>query len=211
MERLIELDKQLLLAINHWTSPWADVLMVTMSKVSFWFPLYLLVAVALFIPKLYSSDSLARRDCKDARVWLVGMAGFVAVLFCYLLTDHVSDIVRNTVCRFRPGHDPVIGSEVRLIDGAGNLYGFFSGHAANTIGFAVITSLIFRRKAWTVFSTVWALLVCYSRMYLGRHYPLDVLTGILCGILFAAACYWLYKFLMRRISLRAGSARQGPS
>lgn len=205
MERLIELDKQLLLAINHWTSPWADALMVTMSKVSFWFPLYLLVAVALFIPKLYSRGSIARRDCDGAKVWLVGMAGFVAVLFCYLLTDHVSDIVRNTVCRFRPGHDPVIGSTVRLIDGAGNLYGFFSGHAANTIGFAVITSLIFRRKAWTVFAVVWALLVCYSRMYLGRHYPLDVLCGILCGLLFAAVCYWLYKFLMRRIAV--GHAR----
>ena len=198
MERLIELDKQLLLAINHWTSPWADTLMVTMSKVSFWFPLYLLVAVSLFIPKLYSRNSIVRRDCEGARVWIVGMAGFVAVLICYLLTDHVSDIVRNTVCRFRPGHDPAIGSTVRLIDGAGNLYGFFSGHAANTIGFAVITSLIFRRKAWTVFSVVWALLVCYSRMYLGRHYPLDVLCGILCGVLFAVACYWLYKFAIRR-------------
>ena len=200
MERLIELDKQLLLAINHWTSPWADVVMHTLSQVAVWFPMYLLVAVALFFPKVYSQRSIARRDCSDAKVWLVGLCGFVAVLICYLLTDHVSDIVRNTVCRFRPGHDPEIGSLVRLIDGPGNLYGFFSGHAANTIGFAVLTSLIFRRKAWTIFSITWALLVSYSRMYLGRHYPIDVATGILCGVIFAAAGYWLYKFLMKRLS-----------
>ena len=200
MDRLIDFDKQLLLAINHWTSPWADVLMVYMSKVSFWFPLYLLVAIALFIPKLYSVNSIARRDCADAKAWLVGIAGFVTVLICYLLTDHVSDIVRNAVCRFRPEHDPQIGSLVRVIDKAGNLYGFFSGHAANTVGFAAITSLIFRRRVWTAFSAAWALLVCYSRMYLGHHFPLDVLTGILCGTIFAAGAYFLYKFIIRRFA-----------
>jgi len=211
MDRLIDLDKQLLLAINHWTSPWADVLMVYMSKVSFWFPLYLLVAVALFIPKMYSGNSMARRDCDGTKAWLVGMAGFAAVLLCYLLTDHVSDIVRNSVCRPRPGLDPEIGSQVRLIAEAGSPYGFFSGHAANTIGFAVLTSLIFKRSAWTAFSVIWALSVCYSRMYLGHHFPLDVLTGILCGIIIAAACYLLYGYLMGIIIRRAGSSPQGPS
>jgi len=212
MERLIELDKQLLLAINHWTSPWADPLMVTLSKVSFWFPMYLLVAAALFIPKIYSQRSLYRRESCDSRRWLAGLIGLAAVIICYLLTDHVSDFVRNTVCRLRPSHDTEISSMVRQIDGAGTLYGFFSGHAANTMGFAIITSLIFRRRAWTVFSVVWALMVGYSRMYLGRHYPLDVLTGILSGILFAAAAYALYRFLIRRfISPREGSSRQDPS
>ena len=201
MERLIGFDRQLLLAINHWTSPWADALMLKMSAVAFWFPLYLLVAVALFFPAAYSPRSLVgRKAASYSKRWLIGLAGIAAVVLCYLLADHVSDLVRNSVCRFRPGHDPEIGSLVRLIDGPGNLYGFFSGHAANTVGFAVITSLIFRCRAWTAFSLVWALLVCYSRMYLGRHFPLDVAAGIACGALFAFAAYWLYKYLIRKIN-----------
>ena len=198
MDRLIDLDKQLLLAINHWTSPWADALMVTMSKVTIWFPIYILVAIAVFIPKTYSRRSLYRRECSNAKMWKVGLAAFVSVLICYIFTDHVSHIVRNAVCRPRPGLDPVIGGMVRLIDGPGNPYGFFSGHAANTIGFAILTSLIIRRRAWTIVSMIWALLVCYSRSYLGHHYPIDVLTGIICGVIFAAAGYWLYKLLMRK-------------
>lgn len=200
MERLLEFDKQLLLTINHWTAPWADQLMMTMSKVPVWYPLYVLVAIALFIPGTYSQHSLYRRECSGAKIWKVGLTAFVSVLLCYLFTDHLSHIVRNTVCRPRPGFDPEIGSLVRLIAGAGNPYGFFSGHAANTIGFAVLTSLIVRRRAWTVVSLVWALLVCYSRCYLGQHYPIDVLTGIICGIIFSLAGYWLYKFLMRRFA-----------
>jgi undecaprenyl-diphosphatase len=89
---------------------------------------------------------------------------------------------------------------VRLIDGPGNPYGFFSGHAANTIGFAILTSLIIRRRAWSIVSMIWALLVCYSRSYLGHHYPIDVLTGILCGIIFALLGLWIYRFLMRKIA-----------
>lgn len=211
MDRLIDLDKQLLLAINHWTSPWADQLMATMSKVSIWFPLYILVAIAFFIPKTYSRRSLLCREGFDLKIWKAGLAAVLSVLVCYIFTDHVSHLVRNAVCRPRPGLDPEIGSQVRLIAEAGSPYGFFSGHAANTIGFAVLTSLIFKRSAWTAFSVIWALSVCYSRMYLGHHFPLDVLTGILCGIIFAAACYLLYGYLMGIIIRRAGSSPQGPS
>jgi undecaprenyl-diphosphatase len=211
MDRLIDLDKQLLLAINHWTSPWADQLMTTMSKVSIWFPLYILVAIAVFIPKSYSRRSLLSREGCSVKIWKAGLAAVVSVLVCYIFTDHLSHIIRNAVCRPRPGLDPVIGSQVRLISEAGGPYGFFSGHAANTIGFALLTSLILRRRIWTAVSMIWALLVCYSRSYLGHHYPIDVLTGIFCGIIFADACYWLYKFLMRLIILRAGSSRQDPS
>ena len=211
MERLIDLDKQLLLAINHWTSPWADQLMTTMSKVYIWFPLYILVTIAVFIPKSYSRRSLLSREGTGLKMWKAGLAAVVSVLVCYIFTDHVSHLVRNAVCRPRPGLDPEIGGQVRLIAGAGNPYGFFSGHAANTIGFALLTSMILKRRVWTAVSMIWALLVCYSRSYLGHHYPIDVLTGILCGIIFADACYWLYKFLIRLAILRADSSRQGPS
>ena len=204
MERLIEFDKQLLLAINHWTSPWADQLMMTMSKIPIWYPVYVLVAIAVFLPKTYSQRSFYCRECSGAKMWKVGLIAFVSVLLCYIFTDHLSHIVRNAVCRPRPGLDPEIGSMVRLIAGPGNPYGFFSGHAANTIGFAILTSLIVRRRAWAVVSMVWALLISYSRSYLGQHYPIDVLTGVVCGIIFSLAGYWLYKFLMRKLVAKHG-------
>ena len=197
MERLIEFDKQLLLAINHWTSPWADQLMATMSKVPVWYPLYALVAIAIFIPKVYSPRSLYRRGFSSAKVWKVGLTAFISLIVCFFFTDYISHVVRNVVCRPRPGFDAEIGSKVTLIAGTGNSFGFFSGHAANTIGFATLTSLIFRRRALTIVMMVWTLLICYSRCYLGQHYPLDVLTGIACGLIFAAASYWLCKVLLR--------------
>ena len=205
MESIIDLDRQLLLAINHWTSPWADSLMTIMSAVRIWFPMYLLVGVAMFIPKAFSPRSIAASECSNLNRWIAGVAAVCSVLLCCLLTDQVSAIVRDAVCRLRPGQDAEIGSMVRLIAGPGNRYGFYSGHAANSTGFAMITSLLFRRRAWTIFSSVWAALVCYSRMYLGQHFPLDVLTGILSGIIFAAANYALYKFAMR--ALAAGRQR----
>ena len=197
MEQIISFDKQLLLDINHWTSPWADQLMLTLSKVDFWFPMYLIIALAMFFPRLYSPQSLVRREYEDAVRFRIGMFGVIAVVLCVILTDQISDFVRDRVCRPRPGHDPVIGNLVRLIDGPGSQYGFFSGHAANTVGFAVLTSLIFRRRAWKVFSLTWALLVCYSRIYLGRHFPGDVLAGILCGAVCATVCWLFYKVLMQ--------------
>lgn len=198
MERLIEFDKQLLLAVNHWTSPWADQLMTTMSKVAIWYPLYLIAAIAVFIPKVYSEHSLYHRECSGAKMWKAGLAALLSVIVCCVCTDLLGHIVRNAVCRPRPGYDAELGSMMRLIAGPGNLYGFFSSHAANTIAFAVATSLIIRRRAWTIVSLVWALLICYSRCYLGQHYPTDVVTGIACGLLFAFAAYWLYRFVMRR-------------
>ena len=198
MEQLIEFDKQLLLAVNHWTSPWADQLMTTMSKVAIWYPLYLIAAIAVFIPKVYSERSLYHRECSGAKMWKAGLAALLSVIVCCVCTDLLGHIVRNAVCRPRPGYDAELGSMMRLIAGPGNLYGFFSSHAANTIAFAVATSLIIRRRAWTIVSLVWALLICYSRCYLGQHYPTDVVTGIACGLLFAFAAYWLYRFVMRR-------------
>ena len=203
MERLIEFDKQLLLAVNHWTSPWADQLMTTMSKVAIWYPLYLIAAIAVFIPKVYSERSLYHRECSGAKMWKAGLAALLSVLACCVCTDLLGHIVRNAVCRPRPGYDAELRSMMRRITGPGNLYGFFSSHAANTIAFAVATSLIIRRRAWTIVSLVWALLICYSRCYLGQHYPTDVVTGIACGLLFAFAAYWLYRFVMRRFARAA--------
>ena len=202
MERLIEFDKQLLLTINHWTSPWADQLMTIMSKVAIWYPLYLLVAIAVFIPATYSGRSLYRSECSGVKMWKAGLAALLSVLVCCVCTDLLGHIVRNAVCRPRPGYDAELGSMMRLIAGPGNLYGFFSSHAANTIAFAVATSLIIRRRAWTVVSLVWALLICYSRCYLGQHYPTDVVTGIACGLLFAFGASWIYRFVMRKLLAR---------
>ncbi|GAB1474660.1 hypothetical protein MASR2M69_21010 [Bacteroidota bacterium] len=81
---------------------------------------------------------------------------------------------------------------IRLLDGKGGAFGFVSSHAANVFGLATITSLVFRRKWYTISIFIWAALVSYSRVYVGRHYPTDVLAGALLGFI---AGYLFYKVL----------------
>ena len=77
---------------------------------------------------------------------------------------------------------PDIASLVTIVNGyRGGMYGFFSSHAANAAGIVTFTSLLFRNRLYTVTAVIWALLTCYSRMYLGVHYPGDIVVGLLWG------------------------------
>ena len=100
-----------------------------------------------------------------------------------LLCDQFS----SSVCkpffeRYRPARDPDFSSMVTIVNGyRGGMFGFFSSHAANAAGIVVYTALIFRNKLYAATAVLWALLTCYSRMYLGVHYPGDILAGLLWG------------------------------
>ena len=82
------------------------------------------------------------------------------------------------------------------------MYGFFSAHAANTLSLAVFLSLLVRNRIFTFALVFWSLVNCYSRLYLGVHYPLDILTGIVCGILVGVACFFVCRHFYFKISPR---------
>ena len=117
-----------------------------------------------------------------------------------LVADQVSSgLIKHLVERLRPTHDPSLESMIHVINGyRGGLYGFVSSHAANFSAIAMLVSLVMRHRLVTISMFGWALLQCYSRMYLGVHYPGDIIGGLAVGMLAG----WLVWLLMRWIQHR---------
>ena len=168
MEELIHLDKELLLWLNGSDSLFMDSLIMTLTNAKTWIPLYL----SLFYVVLKSNATV-----KDILLVMVAAGA------CVLLSGTIDDtIVKPLVARWRPGHDPEIGMLVDTVDGyRGGKYGFFSAHASNTFSIAVFFSLLMRQRLFTVFMVSYSLINCYTRMYLGVHYPGDITVGLLWG------------------------------
>ena len=128
--------------------------------------------------------------------------GIAMVLFLVLLvviTDQVtSSIMKPLFERLRPCHNDYLNGFLHLPHGCGGKYGFVSSHAANTVGFASFLIFAFRYEYRRVYYLLaWAFLVSYSRIYLGAHYPVDVLAGALVGVFFAAILYFTYSRMVR--------------
>jgi undecaprenyl-diphosphatase len=184
IEVLEDLDRQLLLAVNGSGSLYLDRVVVTLTHAATWIPLYL----ALFYMVLKNNDNFRR---------LLLVLGGVAV--CYLLAGAVDDgIVKPMVARWRPTHDPQIGMLVDIVDGyRGGRYGFFSAHASNTMCIATFFCWLARSRRLSVTLVTWSLINCWTRMYLGVHFPGDILVGVLWGICVGTGVYFLYRRLTR--------------
>jgi undecaprenyl-diphosphatase len=112
-------------------------------------------------------------------VLAVGAADFIA-----------SGILKDLVARPRPTRVPELEGVLHLVNNyRSGQYGFVSSHAANTMACGLLFSLIWRKKIATVGLMLWVAMNCYSRMYLGVHYPLDIMGGLLVGALVAVAAY----------------------
>ena len=200
MDWLIELDHDITLGLNALHTPVLDSIMLFLSSSKVWIPLYVLIAVLMFIPKWYGRKSPA--FCLGGRIplWLTGLIGVLAVALCFGLTEQITNLVKEWAARPRPGHDPLLEGMLHLPEGSGGLYGFFSAHASNTFGLAVLTALMFRRGWYSAGILTWAALVSFSRIYLAKHFTTDVLCGAAAGALIALAVYFLYRSILSVIS-----------
>ena len=197
---LIQLDHDITLGLNALHTPVLDSVMLFFSSKTVWIPLYVALAVLMFIPKWYGRKSPA--FCLGCRIpiWLTGIMGLLAVGLCFGVTEQITNLVKDWVARPRPSHDPLLEGLLYLPEGRGGLYGFFSAHASNTFGMAALTAMIFRRGWYSAGILTWAALIGFSRIYLAKHFTTDVVCGAIAGVLVAFAVYCLYRWVLSLIS-----------
>jgi undecaprenyl-diphosphatase len=184
---LISFDKELLLAVNGSASLFLDGLVKTLTTAATWIPLYL----AMFYLVLKNNDS-------TKKILLIVACAALCVLIAGSLDDLV---VKPLVARWRPSRDPEIGILVDTVNGyRGGRYGFFSAHAGNTFSIAVFFSLLIRSRLLTFFLIGWSFVNCWTRLYLGVHFPGDILVGLLWGGFVGMSVYFLYVRVSRNWS-----------
>lgn len=185
MEELIALDKQLLLWFNGSDSLFLDGLVKTLTTATTWIPLYL----ALFYMLLKNNDSVQKV------LLILTSAGL-----CILLAGSLNDfMVKPEVARWRPSRDTEIAMLVDVVNGyRGGRFGFFSSHASNTFSIAIFFTLLIRSRLLSTMLIFWSLLNCWTRLYLGVHFPGDILCGLIWGAVVGTAIWYLH-FRIRRL------------
>lgn len=187
MERLLELDRDAFLFLNHLDTPWLDAIMPWVTRTESWIPLYL---VLLFL--------VIRDYRKNSWAILLGIA--LTIVFADQVT---SNLMKPFFQRLRPSHDPSLDGLVHIVNEyRGGLYGFASGHAANTFGVTTFLVSVLSQYRWISWLFLWAGLMTYSRIYLGVHYPGDIIVGALVGIIGSLLMLWLTGFLLNRFGRR---------
>lgn len=170
IENLEKFDQKLLIAINSMHSPLMDEIMWIVSGNFFIYPFIILLLIFFFKKK--GGRYVA--------------AAFLGIGLCVACADLSSELVKHTVKRYRPTHNLEVGPQLHIVhDYKGGKYTFFSSHASNTFSvttlmFLMASGLIARK--WRYFFFLVPLIIVYSRMYLGVHYPFDIFTGSMVGI-----------------------------
>lgn len=192
IEFLKSIDTQLFLFLNGIHSQFFDFVMYWLSDKYIWVPLY---AFLLFLLYRY-----------------YGLKAFILLVLVALLitiSDQVSvHLFKNVFQRFRPCHEPALEGMVYTLGRCGGKFGFISSHASNSFALATFMALLLWNKlrAMAIIMLIWAALVSYSRVYLGVHYPGDILVGGIVGALEALLVYGLWQFILKLRTSKKSSA-----
>jgi undecaprenyl-diphosphatase len=177
LDGVLEWDRDLLVFLNTAGSETYDAFWQWATVAVNWVPLFLVLLILIY-RKLGAKS-------------LVGL--LLVLAFCMLFTATCTDLVKLTFARLRPVNDSNIRPLLRVIRGSSS-YSFFSGHAANSFAATTLLYLMLRKKmVWIGAFFIWPMIFSYSRLYLGLHFPTDILVGALFGVLAAGLCYLVYS------------------
>lgn len=173
-------DKTLLMVFNGSHCPFVDKLAVTLTCGYMWIPLY----IALLLLVINNHKTMAQISL------VIGMA-----LLAIVLSEGMADlIVKPLVARLRPIHDTLMQDSVQVVNNyRADGYSFFSAHASNTMAVAVFFSLLVKDRLFACTLIVWALVNCWTRLYLGVHYPSDIIVGVVWGSVSGLFAYTIYN------------------
>ena len=182
-----ELDLALLHFFNGSQSAIYDQFILTLTNGLTWIPLY----IALFIMVLKNNESMSQ-------IFIIVGCCALGVIFSAGLDDLV---IKPLVARPRPTQDLVVKYTIDTALGyRESNFSFFSAHAANTFTVAIYMIFLVRDRAFTIAMALWSLFNCYTRLYLGVHYPSDILCGLLFGAIVGSVAYWLHLRLYYKVT-----------
>jgi undecaprenyl-diphosphatase len=182
LEKIIALDKQLFVFLNGLGSEIFDNLWLGITKQYYWTPFFLVVFYLL----------QKKIGWKNLGIMIL----FIAVLI--LVGDQTANLFKAGIQRIRPCNDPEIKDFIRIVKSS-NTFSFFSGHATSSMATTVFVFLIFKkhyRYAFLLF--LFPLIFAYSRIYLGMHFPADILTGYAFGATFGFLCYKAHQYVQSK-------------
>ncbi|MEO8234362.1 MAG: phosphatase PAP2 family protein [Flavobacterium sp.] len=179
LEKIISIDKELFVFLNGLGSENFDSLWLIITKQSSWIPLFVFLLYLVY-KKLGTKQTII-------------IVLFVAVLLT--VNNTITELFKSTFQRLRPCNDPEIKDIIRIVK-TSSTFSFFSGHSSNTMAVFVFLYSIFRKKYkyfWLLI--LWPLIFAYSRIYLGLHFPTDILAGYTCGIITGCVTYIIYQII----------------
>lgn len=177
LEQLNQWDRELFVFFNSFGIKSHDQFWIFVTKIENWIPLYIAFFVFYFI----------------AFHWKKASFTSLFLIAAFLTTLGFTNLVKNLLVRLRPNNEPELVDLIRILQTPTN-YSFFSGHASSSFVVATFVVLTLKeRSKWIFLVYLWPVLFLFSRLYVGVHYPSNLIVGCIVGVIFAFIFYWLYN------------------